>query len=185
MRKLLACFLTLVPALIAQQLQVDPAGTFSIVIPDALLPCDLGPGSLVCPSGNPSLTIIVKDVAAGASVELMALNAQDALINKPKFKVIKKEVISVDSYKTIVQTMTFNNLGNVTLPVVVRTVDSVVGTKAFELEVACNQSTCGKLVDAFDEAVRSLHLAKTGQKLQKSKKSSTGGLQDWLKGFKF
>ena len=185
MRKLLVCFLALAPSLLAQQLQTDPNGSFSIVIPGALLPCDLGPGSLACPSNNPSLTITVTDVSAGASVELMALNAEDAINKKPQFKVVRKEVISIDTNKAIVQTMTFNNLGNVTLPVVVRTVDSVLGTKAFELEVACNQSTCGDFLDAFDEAIASLHLAKKGQGLKKSGKSSTGTLQNWLKGFTF
>ena len=155
------------------------------MIPNALLPCDLGPGSLTCPSGNPSLTITVTDVAVGASVELMALNAEDSINKKPNFKVIKKEFISVDGNKTIVQTMTFNNLGNVTLPVIVRNVDSVLGTKAFELEVACNQSTCGGLLDAFDEAIASLHLASKAQKLKQAKTSSMGGMQNWLKGFKF
>lgn len=185
MRKFVVCFLALAPTLFAQQLQTDPNGSFSIVIPGALLPCDLGPGSLACPSNNPSLTITVRNVPAGASVELMALNAEDAIHKKPNFKVISKEVISIDSNKAIVQTMTFNNLGNVTLPVVVRTVDAVLGTKTFELEVACNQSTCGGQLDAFDEAVASLHLATTSQRLKKSAKSSTGTLQNWLKGFKF
>ncbi len=185
MRKLFVCFLVLAPALLAQQLQVDPNGSFSIVIPGALLPCDLGPGSLACPSENPALTITVKDVPAGASVKLMALNAEDSLIKKPRFKMIKKEPVSIDTNTTIVQTMTFNNLSNVTLPVVVRTVDSVLGTKAFELEVACNQSTCRNLMDAFDEAIQSLHLAKKGQPLRQEKTGSVGGLQDLLKGLKF
>lgn len=171
--------------LLAQQLQIDPNGSFSLVIPNALLPCDLGPGSLACPSGSPALTITVTNVAAGASVELMALNAEDSISKKPNFKVIKKETIWVDSNKAIVQTMTFNNLGNVTLPVVVRSVDSVLGTKAFELEVACNQNSCGGLLDAFDEAIASLHLATKSQKLKQAKKSSMGGMQNWLKGFKF
>jgi hypothetical protein len=175
----------LAPVLTAQQLQIDPNGSFSIMIPNALLPCDLGPGSLVCPRTNPALTITITNVAAGASVELMALNAEDVIHKKPNFKIIKKETIFVDSNKTIVQTMTFNNLGNVTLPVVVRSVDSVLGTKAFELEVACNQSTCGGLLDAFDEAIMSLHLAQAGSKLQQTKTSSTGSMQNWLKGFKF
>ncbi|MEI6805551.1 MAG: hypothetical protein WCK49_03480 [Myxococcaceae bacterium] len=179
------CFFLLSPVLTAQQLQIDPNGSFSIVIPNALLPCDLGPGSLACPTGNPALTITVSNVAAGASVELMALNAEDAIHKKPNFKVIKKEIISVDSNKTIVQTMTFNNLGNVALPVLVRTVDSVLGTKAFELQVACNQSTCGGLLDAFDEAIASLHLAQSGHKLKQAKTSSMDGMQNWLKGFKF
>jgi hypothetical protein len=191
MRTWFAFFLTFAPILTAGQLQVDPAGSFSIVIPEALLPCDLSPGSLTCPSGNPSLTIKVSDIPGGAPLKpegalaLMALNAAEPIQKKPNFKIIKEEVISVDNNKAIVQTMTFNNLGNVTLPVVVRTVNSVLGAKAFELEVACNQSTCGQLLDVFDEAVMSLHLAKKGQKLLLKSKSSMGGLQDWLKGFKF
>lgn len=169
----------------AQQLQTDPNGYFSIVVPAALLPCDLAPGSLSCPSSNPALTITTANVPAGASVELMALNAEDSVRKRPNFKMLNKEVISVDGNKVIVQTMTFNNLGNVTLPVVVRTVDAVLGTKTFELEVACNQSNCGGFLDAFDEAIQSLHMAKNGQKLKTERTSSMGGLQNWLKGFTF
>lgn len=170
---------------LAQQLQTDPNGNFSMVIPGALLPCDLGPGSLACPSGNPALTITVTDVPAGSSVILMALNAEDEIHKKPNFKMVKKESISIDTNLAIVQTMTFNNLGNVTLPVVVRTIDSVLGTKAFELEVACNQNTCGDLLEAFDEAIRSLHLSQPGQKLKSSQTGSMGNLKNWLKGFQF
>lgn len=189
--RLLAMTSAFVLPLFAQQLQVDPNKNFSIVIPGVLLPCDLGPGSLACPSGNPSLTIKVIDIPDGApadssgALSLMALNATEIIENKPNFKLIKKETISVDSNQAIVQTMTFNNLGNVTLPVIVRTVNAVLGTKAFELEVACNQSTCGGLLGAFDEAIMSLHLAKKGQKLLQKNASSMGGLQNWLKGFEF
>lgn len=169
----------------AQQLQTDPNGNFSIVAPAALLPCDLGPGSLACPSGNPVLTISVKDVPAGASVKLMALNAEEILEKKPTFRMIKKETVSIDGNIAIVQTMTFNNLANVTLPVVIRTVDAVLGTKAFELEVACSQSTCGQMMDAFDQAIASLHLSKSGQKLKQEKPGSMGGLKDLMNGLKF
>ncbi|MES2504023.1 MAG: hypothetical protein V4534_04010 [Myxococcota bacterium] len=183
-RALLGCLLVSV-TLHADEMQVDPAGSFSILIPSALLPCALSAGSLACPVNNSALTIQVqKAPSSGASAALMALNAEDSVSSKPNFRMVKKETVSIDGTKTIVQTMTFNNLGNVTLPVMVRTVNAVLGNKTFELEVACNQSTCGGLVDAFDQALASLHLAKPGQKL-KSNKASGSGLQNLFGNFSF
>src|SRR3989338_10707265 len=66
----------------AQQLQTDPGGTFSIVTPGVLLPCNLNQGYLDCPANNPVLTIRVQTVKPGASVELMALNAEETLEKK-------------------------------------------------------------------------------------------------------
>lgn len=170
----------------AQQLQVDPAGNFSIVIPASLLPCDLAAGSLACPSKNPLLTVTIANVQAGSSVDLMALNAEDSIRDKQNFRMVNKETIWVDDNKVIVQTMTFNNLGNVTLPVVVRVEDAVLGTKAFELKVACNQQNCPKLLGSFDEAMNSLHLAQKGQTLRKEKsQGSTDGIKGMLKSFRF
>lgn len=170
-----------------QQLYVDPNKSFSIMIPPVLLPCELSGGRLACPSENPALSISVKDVPLGSSVELMALNAEDALMNKQNFKIVgKPEILNVDGNKVVVTTMTFNNLGNVTLPVVVRVENAVLGTKAFELQVACNQHSCPQLLGAFDDAMASLHLARKDQALKKDTKKNTGfGLQDWLKDFKF
>lgn len=172
-------------SLLAGELQVDPAGTFSISIPGALLPCTLSAGQLACPSGNSSLTITVRTVQENASLALMALNAEDTMRNKPQYKMLKQETVTIDGYKAIFQTMTFNNLSNVMLPVMVRTIDAIAGTKAVELQVACNQSTCSKLIGAFDEAIETLHLAKPGQKLRSSSESSGMDLQNWLNGFKF
>jgi hypothetical protein len=170
---------------LAGELQVDPAGTFSILVPSALLPCTLSPGQLACPASNPALTISTKDTSLGASVALMALNAEDAIQNKPQFKMVRKESVMLDGYKAIVQTMTFNNLSNVTLPVMVRTLSAVAGTKAVSVEMACNQNSCEQLIPGFDEAIQSLHLAAPGKKLKGNSESSGMSLQNLLKGFKF
>ncbi len=184
MRFTLALSLISVLALGAE-LQTDPAGTFSILVPGALLPCALAPGQLACPASNPALTISTKNTTAGASVALMALNAEDAIQNKPQFKMVKKETVMLDGYKAIVQTMTFNNLSNVTLPVMIRTLSVVAGTKAISVEMACNQSTCEQLIPGFDEAIQSLHLAAPGKTLKGSSESSGMNMQNFLKGFKF
>ena len=171
--------------LAAGGLEVDPAGVFSILVPDALLPCALSSGQLACPASNPSLTITTKTTSPGASVALMALNAEDGIQNKPNFKMVRKETVMIDGYKAIVQTMTFNNLSNTTLPVMVRTVSAVVGSNAVSVEMACNQNTCEQLIPGFDQAIQSLHLAGPGKKLKASTESSGVGLQNLLKGFRF
>src|SRR3989338_4266513 len=114
MRKLGFLFLFFSSFASAQQLQTDPGGSFSIVTPGVLLPCDLGPGRLACPASNPVLTITVQTVGAGADVRLMALNAEEAIEKKPNFKMVAQENIVIDGNPVIVQTMTFNNLANVT-----------------------------------------------------------------------
>ena len=182
--RMLAFFTLLSLSLNADELQVDPSGYFSIMIPTALLPCDLSPGNLRCPGTKTALSIQVSDVGENASVELMALNAEDALSMKPNFKMVQNETVSIDNNKVVVQTMTYNNLGNVTLPVMIRSMDSILGTKSFELQVGCNQSTCGALMGAFDAAIQSLHLAGKGQKL-KQEAVSGNGLQNLFGNFKF
>lgn len=176
-------FFLLAFALHADELQVDPNGYFSIAVPSVMLPCTLEVGTLACPSNEPVLTIQTQDAPPGAHVGLMALNAEDSIRSKPGFKMIKKETVAIDGNTAIVQTMTFNNLSNVTLPVMVRTIDAVLGAKTFELEVACNQSTCAELMGAFDQAINSLHLAQNGQKLMKAKAST--GIDGLLGNFKF
>ncbi|MBL4817673.1 MAG: hypothetical protein JKY15_00390, partial [Deltaproteobacteria bacterium] len=132
-------------------------------------------GELNCPSKNPVLTIRVKKAPAkNPSVEMMALNAEDAISSKPQYKLLKKETGKLDGHKAIFLTMTFNNLGNVTLPVQVRTVSVALEHMSLELEAACNQSNCKELIPAFEEAIQSLHVADKGQKLKES--SDSGGL---------
>jgi hypothetical protein len=159
---------------------VDPAGFFSVIVSPQYFACKIAAKSLTCVGVLPTkakLSVQISDVPSEATVALVALNQSEALESNTRFKQLSMQKTTIDQMPAIIQTFTYDELGNITLPVWIQYIDILQPKKLAVLSVSCASSTCSEYAPALNQIRQSFRMAplsKTGQpeKRKLTKKSS-------------
>jgi hypothetical protein len=94
-----------------------------------------------------------------SSLELVALNQQEGLLEKSGLKMLSKSRTTIDQSHVIIQTFTYDNLSNVMRPVFVLFIDVLKSEQLAVIEVACASRDCSEYEPALIHLQENLKMA--------------------------
>ena len=142
---------------------VDPAGYFKVIVPLRYFSCRLAPKDLNCTGLLPTkatVSIKIKEVPREATVGIIALSQIESVESESHFKKLASQKTTIDGMEAMIQSFTYDNLQNVSLPVWVQVIDILQPKTLAVLQITCFARDCSDYGSAMNEIRQSFHMTR-------------------------
>lgn len=141
---------------------VDPAGFFSVSIPNKFFKCHVSTGQLSCQGlqeTSASLSLKVSNVPKEAHINNVALLQLEEFEKKTRFRQLTKVRTAIDSKPALRQSFTFDALGSIARPTWVQFTSVIDKGKLAVLEITCASQDCVEYEPVFKQIEQNLRMA--------------------------